>query len=653
MARFSGLRGMFSRQVVICTYEPSLGTIVEDIETAKLYAGQPNLRAVVSFLADNAAMIPWKVFSQDAEGNRERVRDSAAALLLDRPNAWTTQFELKRGIFCDMLLYGRCLVLTLRDDESPSGWQLVRIPPTWISGYRGISLFEPDEIDIVPRVSGAASKGVTVKRGEFVLFHGYDPNDPSRASSPIEALKDTLSEQIESNVFRRQMWKRGGRFNAYVMRPKEVEPLDDVSFNRLKDTFKNSWAGDAAAEGGGMPILEDGMEIKQVQFNSRDAQWTEAKRLGRQDVAGVYHVNPALIWPGNGGQTYASAKDNARALYNDTLAPYLMEVVSRISTFLLPIIGEDSSHYVEYDLTVKTQGSFEERAAIMQSAVGGPWLTRDEARAQFNLPPIAGADELIVPLNVVAGGLASPRDTDPTRGYSAAQPMDKARGRKSRAHPNDDEADDMAKCFKAFFARQRKSVLPKLSTKSDDGWWDGERWDRELADDLYKLGIFASTSAALRALGDLGIPSQGYSAKRTEGYIRKMCQTRAHAVNAATKRELDAALDPDYDGDVTPESVFDVAEDSRAEKAGVSIATAIAGWAALEAVRQCAPSAGILKTWIVTSDNPRPTHAAMDGETVPRDQPFSNGAMWPGDTGNLTADEVVNCQCEVELTYPD
>ena len=80
-----------------------------------------------------------------------------------------------------------------------------------------------------------------------------------------------------------------------------------------------------------MPILEDGMEIKTVQFNSRDAQWAEAVKLSREDCAAVYHVNPGMIWPGS-GQTYASARDNARALYNDCLAPTLMQATGRPRT---------------------------------------------------------------------------------------------------------------------------------------------------------------------------------------------------------------------------------------------------------------------------------------------------------------------------------
>ena len=58
-----------------------------------------------------------------------------------------------------------------------------------------------------------------------------------------------------------------------------------------------------------------------------------------------------------------------------------------------------------------------------------------------------------------------------------------------------------------------------------------------------------------------------------------------------------------------------------------------------------------MKTWVVTSGNPRPSHAALDGETVPYSDEFSNGANAPGDE-MLTPDETCNCQCRLDVLIP-
>lgn len=281
MAIFSGLRNL--RRPVIYMYNDDYGVSVANLDAAQLYRTQPNLRAVISFLADNAAQIPIKVYERAGENDRPRVLDSPAAQLLANPNPDMTAFEFKRCMYSDLLLYERFLTLLVPSTHTDSGWELRPVPSAWIQAYRGSSPFAPESIVI--GIPGNAP--VEVPANLFVLFHGYNPTDPMRQYSRISALKETLHEQVESNRFRRQMWHRGGRFNAYLTRPKDVQPWTDAAFERFKETWNSSWAGDKAGDAGGTPILEDGMEIRTVQFNSRDAQWAESVKLSREDCAAV------------------------------------------------------------------------------------------------------------------------------------------------------------------------------------------------------------------------------------------------------------------------------------------------------------------------------------------------------------------------------
>lgn len=665
MSIFDTLRAMLRPRL---TYQVSMGPYVSvaDMGIAELYRTQPNLRAVVSYLTDNAAQVPIKVYERVSDTDRQRVIDSPAALLLRHPNPDMTSYELKRRIYGDLYLYDRHVSIIAPDANSDSGWRLQPVPARWVVGYEGSNPFAPEALYI----QSDNGRKVALPADRFIYFHGYSPDDVTRQCSPVEALADVLHEQVESNSFRRQMWRNGGRFNAYIRRPADVEEWTDEAFERFRQSWDESWGGRNATQGGKMPILEDGMEIRNVPFSAHDAEWSEAKRLGREDVAAVYHVNPALVWPGS-GQTYASAKENARALYNDTLAPTLMQVTDRLNSVLLPRIGEPEGHYLEYDLSVKLQGSFEERAAVIQSAVGGPWMTRDEARAMFNLPKIEGADELIVPLNVIEGGLASPRDTDPTIDrYSLPAPAKSCGCAECKGHEplrhkalaTDEEQREVADVLAAFFERQAKSVLPKigaskgLKAEGDPAWWDSERWDRELTDDLMSVVTRQSEAAAMRAISDLGADESKYSTRRTYAFLRAMCQRRAQWVNSTTMRELVEVLegegDETEDDARTPRDVFDDAASTRAVSGGGALAVAVAGWSALEAVRQTSPRRGATKTWVVTSGNPRPSHAAMNGETVPYSEPFSNGAMWPGDADALDVDEVAGCQCAVDIEIP-
>ena len=59
-----------------------------------------------------------------------------------------------------------------------------------------------------------------------------------------------------------------------------------------------------------------------------------------------------------------------------------------------------------------------------------------------------------------------------------------------------------------------------------------------------------------------------------------------------------------------------------------------------------------VKTWIVVSDNPRPSHAAIDGETVPLFDLFSIGMLYPGDPAG-GPDEVAGCTCLLDVQLDD
>ena len=624
------------------------GDAIKGMSASRLYETQPALRAVISFLADNVAGLPLKCYVRNDDGGRVRDRDSALALLLSRPNEWTTGHELIRATVSEYLLHDDAVWLTVPADTK-SGWTAAVIPTDWVSPKTRDGL----QTDYL-KVKSSYSDVIDLKPEDYLRFNGWSPYGTANSSSRIDALKQILSEQISAWQFRNGVWKNGGRVTQWISRPADT-PWGEGARDRFTKSWKANFAGDDGVNTGGTPLLEDGMRLEQTTFNAREAQWVEANKLSREDVCAVYHVNPGLIYHTD-AQTYASAKENARALYSDTLAPLLDMIEERINAFLVPRLGLDDTHYCEFDLDAKLQGSFEERAGIMQSSVGAPWMTRNEARAMLNLPAIEGGDELITPLNVLTGGQASPNDVDGVEsGYNAASPETKSVGGiRLKAAPEDYDSKEIAAALRKFFKRQSRSLSGSLKKSGNySEWWDADRWERELADDLAPIFQRQAARRGSRMADDLNLSGE-FDADRIENYIKAMALGKSKAINNVTYRELKAALDGDIDEDAlgsTVDGVFEKAEETRADVSGRSFATALAGFAILEACRQLGGDRRIMKTWVVTSSNPRAEHAAIDGETVAYDDEFSNGARFPGDQV-LTPEESCNCQCQVEIYIP-
>lgn len=646
-------RNLFRPTIVQYNFGPDAPTQVLNYTARQLYNTQDNLSAVVNFLSNSVAQLPLKVYRRSGEDRRERDRTSPAALLLWRPNADQTEYEFIRALAVEYFVFGCVFVWLLPDADSASGWQARIIPTDWVTSTDAVTSYGPERI----HVTAGNSQHIEIPRSEFVRFCTYAPGNPGGYVSPISALRQTLEEQIQAGRFRKELWKSSGRLNAQILRPKDV-PWTDEARKRWVTAFRESW-GPGGSKAGSIPLLEDGMEIKPFQTSFKEQQWAESIKLSREAVAAAYGINPSLVWHSD-TQTYASSKDNARALYAECLGPVLQMFQQRINSFLLPIVGADPATYVEFDLTEKLKGSFEERASILQASVGGPWLTRNEARADNNLPPIEGGDELIVPLNVVEGGQASPQDTHmgaSGSGRTSVKDMvvetaQKAKKTQVTVSPTDEEADAVGEALKKFFARQRKSILPKIGAKAVS-WWDVRRWDKELADDLEPIIadiVAAHGEIMANALGST------FTAAAVVNYIRKVAESRAKQINSRTLAKLQAAVEAalDSEEETSPQEAaeheFDVREGFEAALLGTAVSKWASGWATEEATRQ-GEEQGVKRTvykeW-QTGPKARASHAAMDGETVLIYEKFSNGADWPGDD-SLDPDESCGCNCTTRI----
>ena len=669
----------------------------------RLWRTQPNLRTVVSFMARNVAQLGLHTFERVSDDDRRRVRGGPIASLLKNPNESMTGYELINTLVSDLGLYDEAYWWITEDADRESGWRIDPIPPSWVINRIGGNAFTgPASYDVRTSTNKKAQR---IPASEMLVFHGWNPGAPARGASPVEALREILAEQIQAYRFREQMWRRGGRVGTVLERPKDAPTWSPDARSKFAKDWQSQWAGNGS-KAGGTPILEDGMKLSRVGFSAREEDWVEAAKLSLSTCASVYHLNPTMVGVLDNAN-YSNVREFRRMLYGDSLGPVLAMIEDRINTFLLPRLNAAPTEYVEFNLDEKLQGSFEEQNQAMQSAIGAPWMTRNEGRALRNMPAIDGGDELVTPLNVLIGGQASPVDGQTADGGSlpagvmgdeikklvdAAAALIRsgfdpagaleAVGLDPIAHLGllpvtvqrpqepenvDQDAVDALKSrrFKArapqsydtkaqevltkFFRRQKAVVLSALGAKADADWWDVKRWDKELTDDLLRLAVATTTKVAADTLGALGVDPGTYDEARTLAFLNEVAKSRASMINATTKDQLDNALSSD-DEEVTPAHVFDVAESDRAVSGSAALVTTFSAFATTEAAKQVAGDRAT-KTWIVTSSKPRAEHAAMNGETVGINETFSNGANWPGDPV-LGADGVAGCQCDVEIDIP-
>lgn len=412
-----------------------------------LWREQPHLRTVVGFLTRNVAQLGMAAFKTAADGSRKRITTGPIPAILAQPNPDQTLFEFLEGLVGDIALYDNAYVTTFWT-ERPDGQvlpELRLIRPHWIQAVAGLGPY--DVMEYVVKYP-ENTQTVTVPADKVIHFHGYNPMDARVGVSPITSLKGTLSEQLHATAFRSQLWKRGGRVGSYLTRPADAPAWEPDSRKKFKRDFSAAWSGDDGAKAGGVPIFEDGMEMKRVGFSAHDEEFVEAAKLALTTVAAAYYVNPTMVGLLDNAN-YSNVREFRRMLYGETLGPLLEQISQRLTLRLLPMleIPVDGKTTLTFDTESRLRGTFEEMMKVAGSAVGGPTLTPNEFRAMIGFGPIDGGDELIKPLNITQPGDTDPIGADPDK-PDPDDPDEDAP--EDQDPPDDDDTTDNEKQFWAL-----------------------------------------------------------------------------------------------------------------------------------------------------------------------------------------------------------
>ncbi|UOE45481.1 phage portal protein [Agromyces larvae] len=423
------------------------------------WRNQPSIRKVVGFVARHLASTPLHLYERAADDDRLRVREGPLADLLTRPSRapGQTAYRFWESYLIDGLLHDKSVAQVI---EHVDGFELVRIPARMVR-FKGDALGRITEVLITVK-----GKTRSHDPAGFLIDVGYSERGVN-GTSPLRTLQDILDEQVEAVRYRRSVWKNGARVPMVLERPLGAR-WEETARSRFVSSWQEFTRG--GGQEGGTPILEDGMTVKPVNaFRPRDTLDLEGRQLTDVEVASAFYVAPELVGARPG--TFANILAFKQMLYGPNLGPYFDAWQQGLNATLVPKIepSRAASLYIEANIESKLRGSFEEQADMLSTAVGAPWMVRNEARAKLNMPAIDGGDELVTPLNVLVGGQASPQD-----GKSLGEVLAK------------------------FKARQAQVVASQRAAGAEP--WDRGRWDRELTDDLVKFG-FSSAAAAITASG--------------------------------------------------------------------------------------------------------------------------------------------------------
>ncbi len=647
------------------------------------YRAHGVIYSCVRRLSDASASVPW-VAKERTDDGEELVTEQPVNALMARPNPrWSWQ-DLMQVLCIDLNLGGNGYWLLLWEGDTHELW---RLRPDWVTPILDEKLF----------VSGyqwtVGQKKVVLPardeaRGMAVIhFRFIDPGSDVLGLSPLQAVSrvvDTDNAAIDWNYAALQNQARPpGALSA-------PDTLDDAQYARLKEQIAEQMSGPKNAR---IPLLlEGGLEWQQHGFNPTEMDFLKGREVNAIEICEAFGVRPE--WLGRIPGKFENVRQARRITWEDTIIPYLVDIKGTMNLQLAPILGENL--LFDYDLS-RTPAVLEARGELVKQAkvLWGMGVPFNQVNEQLGLgfEPVPGGDMGYLPAMLLPiEGTDGEESQQAVAALPAAKPRPAlAAGTAPRAFPrprvpagsrvlNLDTEERKERYWRAFerqrlrwergarlkikerFAAELKVLLEQLEAGVHDlsmaiedqlpAWdqllsavWQGvfEQFGAETAE---ALGMEVKRGAPPSSLRTVWDPwpeeAQNFVAQSVGEHITEISETTKLAV----RKEIAEGLAALEDTPKIAKRLQGLYEGFGRNRSYVIARTEVGG-AANYGTHQAAEQSGVVEThtWVSSRDDRvRDSHAAIDGETVPLKERYSNGLLFPSDPAGAAAD-VVNCRC--------
>lgn len=381
----------------IATSDPFLGEFLgarwtgrADIEKA---SGHAVAHRCISVIAENLASVPLAVYRRTEDGGRERATDHALyGVLHDETAPGLTAFEAREWLLASALTYGNGYARIERNGRS----QVTALHPI-VAGSVTVEKLPSGRL----RYKVAQPDGGTqVLLQDEVLHIRYRTRDGILGQSPIQiaaaAFGLALAQQDTAGAAAQNSFRPAG---ALVFPDK----LGGTGKEGIIAKFKERFVGSMKAHE--VMVLDGGAKFETFQFNSKDSEFLESRKLSNLDICRVFGVPPSVAGITDDA-TYSNIGEESRALVSRCLAPWAKRVEMALNTALLSPESRKML-FIEHDLAGLLRGDLKSRYDAYRVGREGGWLSVDEIRAFENMSKVPGGDTYLEPLNHTRLGAAN------------------------------------------------------------------------------------------------------------------------------------------------------------------------------------------------------------------------------------------------------
>ena len=351
----------------------------------------PTVYRCINLLSTVIAGCPVEVF-RGAE--KEKIKNP----LLDvyNPDMTYTQFELWELVVAYLCTFGNAYVLKVRDGLG----RIVDLKPIY-PGVVEVKLDRPGghKLFLVKRLKEDGtidpSKLPQVFTDYEIMHIAGFGLDGLIGLSPIQLAAQSIGTALAADKLAAKFYSSGSQLGGIL---KVKAPLrNQAQAEGIKSRWMSKNAG--VAHAGDVAILDAETDFQTVTIPPDQLQFLESRRWQTNEIARMFGVPPHLVGDVEKSTSWGTGIEVQNVgLITYTASSYTKRIEQRITREIVATRGQ----VAEFDLTDLMRGSTSERYQALLASVGGPWMTRNEARVSENKPRIENTeyDELLPPQGI-------------------------------------------------------------------------------------------------------------------------------------------------------------------------------------------------------------------------------------------------------------
>jgi len=344
---------------------------------------------------NSVAQVPLKVYKRQGTTRKDWIDlnveepNHKLVKLLQRPNPFTTETELKQGLVSCLELTGNCYFELVGDVPEqmylllPNKVKIVPDRKDYIKGY----MYE------------VGNSHIGFSYDEIMHFKYFSARDQYYGLSPIRAAELGIVTFINASHYNKNFFRNSAIPDGFLYTEQE---LSDAAFRRLKKQWEKSHKGVDNAHR--IAIGEMGLKWQAMSLSAKDMEFINSMKMSRDEILSIYGVYPVIAGVLDSAG-YANVNEQKHLYWEQTITPLQLFIQDRLNLFLVPKFN-DPDLFIEFDMTAvqAIRENRESEARIASAYVDRGVKTINEIRQElFGLKPVSWGDTWH-PTN--AGGLS-------------------------------------------------------------------------------------------------------------------------------------------------------------------------------------------------------------------------------------------------------